>query len=139
MSSQDCIKTVPGTETEYSSEFLQGMVDRMALSFFKYGAVREAYPARLNALESLQKRLVKYQETGNTEFLMDAANFAMIEFMAPRHPEAHFKPTDSDESPGRVWASGAVNDHANTTSRENIRRGGSNVRTDGGFYRREGD
>jgi hypothetical protein len=56
----------------------------------------------VNALESLQKRIDKYIETGNTEFLMDAANFAMIEFMFPSHPSAHFRPTDSNESPGRA-------------------------------------
>jgi hypothetical protein len=32
------------------------------------------------------------------------ANFAMIEFMHPRHPQAHYKATDSDGSPGRVSA-----------------------------------
>jgi hypothetical protein len=33
---------------------------------------------------------------------MDVANFAMIEFMLPRHPQAHFKGTDDDGSPGRI-------------------------------------
>jgi len=126
-------------ESEVSVAFLQGMVNRMGVSYFKYGAVREAYPSRVDAIRSLKQRLDQYEKTGNTEFLMDAANFAMIEFMAPRHPKAHFKATDSDESPGRVWNSGSINDHANTTSRENIRRGGSARVTSGGFYKREGD
>lgn len=95
--------------TEYSHHFLQGMVDRMAVSFHKYGAVNDAYPDRVDAIASLQKRLETYAETGNTEFLMDAANFAMIEFMRPRHPDAYFKATDSDESPGRITTSGNVN------------------------------
>jgi hypothetical protein len=34
---------------------------------------------------------------------MDAANFAMIEFMRPRREGARFEPTDSAGSPGRVW------------------------------------
>jgi hypothetical protein len=33
---------------------------------------------------------------------MDVSNFAMIEFMLPRHPQAHFQGTDDDASPGRV-------------------------------------
>ena len=37
------------------------------------------------------------------EDLMDAANFAMIEFLRPKHPKAFFAPTDSNQSPGRVW------------------------------------
>lgn len=92
--------------SEVSVTFLQGMVDRMGLSYFKYGLVEEAYGPRVvnrgDALRSMRKRLDKYRETGNTEWLMDAANFDMIEFMFPDHEEAHFRPTDADESPGRI-------------------------------------
>lgn len=91
--------------TEFSLSFLQGMLDRMAVSFHKYGAVKDAFPD-LDPIGSLQQRLEKYAETGNTEWLMDAANFAMIEFMHPQHPEAHYRGTDSKESPGRVVKGG---------------------------------
>jgi hypothetical protein len=91
-------------ESECSLGFLQGMVNRMCMSFFKYGKVKDAYPARVDAIASLKKRLEKYERDGNTEWLMDVANFAMIEFMHPKHPEAHFRSTDSAESPGRQWA-----------------------------------
>ena len=37
----------------------------MATSFFKYGAVAEAYPSKVDALDSLQRRLNAYQDTGN--------------------------------------------------------------------------
>jgi hypothetical protein len=131
------MKGVP--DTEFSERFVQGMRDRMGVSYFKYGPVAAAYPSRVDAIESLKRRLDKYAEDGNAEWLMDVANFAMIEFMHPRHAGAHFRATDSDESPGRVWNSGAVNDSANTVTQENIRRGGSNMVTAGGFYRREGD
>src|SRR5262245_34142947 len=98
------LKDPPATPaTEYSEQFLQGMVDRMAVSFAKYGAVSDAYPARVDAVASLRKRLERYEQTGNTEWLMDVANFAMIEFMHPRHADAHFRATDSKESPGRKW------------------------------------
>jgi hypothetical protein len=105
------IKGVP--ETEYSAEFLDGMVNRMAMSFFKYGAVADAYPHKVNALESLKLRIQKYQETGNTEYLIDAANFCMIEFMHPKLDNAKFEATDSDGSPGRVWNHGSVNANQN--------------------------
>lgn len=88
--------------SEFSETFIQGMRDRMQVSYHKYGPVADAYPGKVSALESLQARLDKYMSTGNTEFLMDAANFAMIEFMLPSHPSAHFRPTDSNESPGRA-------------------------------------
>lgn len=100
-------------ETEYSPDFLQGMLDRMAVSFHKYGPVAKAYPHDLSALKSLQQRLDKYLETGNTEYLIDAANFAMIEFLRPSVKDAYFKATDSDESPGRTTKSGHVTDAPN--------------------------
>jgi hypothetical protein len=94
--------------SEFSEKFAQGMADRMAVSFFKYGYVAEAYPKRVDAIASLKERLRKYEQTGNTEWLMDVANFAMIEYMHPRHEKAHFRATDSKESPGRIW-NGEVN------------------------------
>jgi hypothetical protein len=97
--------------SEFSKEFAQGMVDRMAASFFKYGRVAEGFPNRIRALQldgerdegCLEMKLRKYRETGNTEWLMDAANYCLIEFMHPRHPNAHFRPTDSKDSNGRKW------------------------------------
>lgn len=89
-------------DSEFSEAFAQGMLDRMQMSYFKYGLVEDAYPSKVDAIKSLKKRLEKYEADGNTEWLMDVANFAMIEFMRPRHPQAHFKSTDSHESPGRV-------------------------------------
>lgn len=90
-------------DTEISERFLKLMRNHMEFSYAKYGPIRDAYPHKVNAIESLQKRLKMYAETGNTEYLVDAANFAMIEFMLPAHPEAHFKGTDQSGSPGRVW------------------------------------
>jgi len=72
------------------------------MSYWKYGPVSDAYPHKVSALESLRQRLERYEDTGNTEWLMDVANFAMIEFMRPAHKRAHFKATDSSASPGRA-------------------------------------
>lgn len=96
-----------------SLEFLQGMANRMEVSFHKYGAVWDAYPEKLSALESLKQRIHKYLETGNTEFLIDAANFCMIEFMCPSVRGAAFTPTDSGESPGRMTTSGRLTGDVN--------------------------
>jgi len=99
-------KSLAVPSSEFSDSFVQGMYDRMCTSFFKYGKVADAYPDKVDAIASLKKRLDRYAETGNTEFLIDAANFAMIEFMRPRHPDAFFKPTDGDAT-GRMLATGA--------------------------------
>lgn len=100
------LKTEGIPVSEFSVPFLQGMVNRMAVSYHKYGPISQGYPADVDAIASLRMRLERYEEDGNTEWLMDVANFAMIEFMLPRHPEAHYRPTDSRESPGRVNTAG---------------------------------
>lgn len=97
-------------ETEFSVEFVQQMANRMAVSFHKYGLVADAHD-RCDHIASLQQRLDLYRETGNTEWLVDVANFAMMEHM--KHPD-QFRATDSDESPGRTRADGTVDAERNT-------------------------
>ena len=110
-------------KTQISDQFLKGMVARMEMSFFKYGDVKEAYPEKIDAIASLQQRLKKYSETGNTEFLMDVANFAMIEFMFPRKEGAFFQATDSDQSPGRTTKLGIETDRPNIVKHQYSREG----------------
>jgi hypothetical protein len=86
---------------EFSPDFVTKMQNRMDVSYAKYGPIRDAFPTKINAIESCEKRIDQYHKTGNTEWLVDAANFLMIEFMLPAHPKAHFRATDSNESPGR--------------------------------------
>lgn len=117
-------KGIPGTE--FSQRFVQGMADRMAVSYCKYGAAADAYPHRVSAINSLLARVQKYQDTGNTEWLMDVANFAMVEFMYPSDGSC-YTPTDSAASPGRVWHSGRTHHGANDN------------RDGAACYRREGD
>jgi hypothetical protein len=100
-------------ESEASVKFIQGMLNRMAVSFHKYGPVKDGFPDKINARDSLRQRMEQYVLTGNTEFLIDAANFAMIEFMFPAHPGAFFEATDSDKSPGRVFTDGTISSGRN--------------------------
>jgi hypothetical protein len=99
--------------TEINEEFIQGMLNRMATSYFKYGKVSDAYPLKVNAFKSMEDRLKLYKTTKNKEYLIDAANFLMIEFMLPSIFGTFFKATDSDGSPGRVWNNGETSDKKN--------------------------
>jgi len=72
-------------------DFVQKMANRLMVGFYRYGPVnkRQDYRKRL-------KGAVKhYDKTGNTEFLIDAANYCWLEFCAPSHPKAHFEVSDS--------------------------------------------
>jgi hypothetical protein len=82
---------------DYSIRFDDIRKHMMVVSHYKYGWLSECYKEykTIDAIKSLELRVQKYLETGNTEFLADVANFAMIEFMYPQHPNAHFKSTDN--------------------------------------------
>lgn len=86
------------------AEALQMMTNRMAVSHFKYGNMRDKYPHSARAIDSAEKRMEMYQKDGNTENLVDAANFLVIEHIRPYHGRAHFRSQTSEESPGIVWA-----------------------------------
>lgn len=86
--------------TEFSEDFVRKMKNRMITSFHKYGPIDINARLGNDAIKDLKKRLNLYEETGNTEWLVDVGNFAMIEFMYSHHPNAHFRSTDSSESPG---------------------------------------
>ena len=91
---------------DVSTEFIRGMLNRMGMSRFKYGAVKDTKD-KIDHIAGLKKRLAMFEEDGNGEWLMDIANMAMIAFMTENHPRYHFRATDSDESPGRVGLNGA--------------------------------
>jgi hypothetical protein len=93
--------------TEFDPKFVTRMVSAMMVSFHKYGRVAQAYPLKFNAADDVRARMSKYRASGNKHFLVDAANFAMIEAMHPA-PErnAVWGTNDASDSPGRTTASG---------------------------------
>jgi hypothetical protein len=95
------IKSKPYDRPDYI-DALQKMLNRMAVSQHKYGSLEDNYPYPVDALKNADARIQMYLETGNTEFLLDAANFMVIEHLRPRHGRAHFQATDSDASPGLI-------------------------------------
>lgn len=117
------LKIIPGQENQNSEEFHQGMIDRMYTGNLKYGDIRSTFPHTTDALACVQLRIQKYRETGNTEWLIDAANMLMIEFMLPAHPNAHYRPTESHESPGGIRRDGTIFDR-NIDPRHRYKREG---------------
>lgn len=97
-----------GTHLEKTHFFLQGMMNRLSISHWKYGSIHKSFPKHRKGVDNIQIRVDRYLETGNTEWLLDAANYCLIEFMCPSVEGAHFRATDSDESPGAVNTDGTV-------------------------------
>lgn len=85
----------------YSDRFDELRQNRVEVSTQKYGPASDNFGMGLvNALESHDMCIKKYLDTGNTEYLCDAANYLMFEFMYPQKEGAYFKATGSDESAG---------------------------------------
>lgn len=76
---------------EVSLPFLQGMLNRMQVGYLRYGPLSKNPRAPLSYLDGALRR---YRATGNTEILIDIANYAMGEFTHPRHPRAHYEALD---------------------------------------------
>ena len=86
---------------EYSDRFDELRKNRSEMSFYKYGSAEINFGEGLvNALGSMERCIEKYKETKNTEYLLDAANYLMFEFMYPQIPGAYFKATSASESAG---------------------------------------
>ena len=87
--------------TEHSVKFDELRRNRCEVSYYKYGSAKRNFGEHLtNAIGNLMLCLKKYEETHNTEYLCDAANYAMFEFMYPQYEGAYFRATDSSESAG---------------------------------------
>lgn len=95
-------------DTEFSKEFITLMENRVKVSQHKYGSAKDNFRLReelngkslVNALGSMELCIHKYKTTRNKEFLIDAANYLMFEFMYPNIKGAYFKATESSESAG---------------------------------------
>lgn len=87
-------------KSEYSATFDEKRKGLVLQSYYKYGrAARNFKTGNVDAIGSLKKCLAKFEETGNTEYLCDVANYAMFRFMFPQGSE-RFEHTGSDESAG---------------------------------------
>ncbi len=87
---------------EYSEEFDRLRRNRVEVAYYKYGAARENFGGgRVDAVKTLELCLEAFKKDGNTEHMVDIANYAMFRYMYPMDGE-HFTATDSSGSVGTV-------------------------------------
>ena len=84
-------------KTEWSRDFEEKMRNRLVLGAFRYGCIGRAGKKRWHRTADIQRRAALYQETGNTEHLVDIANLALLEYVEGRHPKKHFASHDDGE------------------------------------------
>lgn len=88
-------------KTEYSKEVDLKRQDLVVQSYFKYGPAKHNFGEHLvKALPTMSQCVCKYDKTHNKEYLLDAMNYLMFEYMFPSYDDAYFKHTDSDGSAG---------------------------------------
>jgi hypothetical protein len=75
----------------FDPKFLQMMVNRLIVGRYRHGK----NTSKQKYLNRLKGAITHYEETGNQEFLLDAANYALLEAHHPSLPNAHFKHSDS--------------------------------------------
>jgi len=85
-------------KTQMSQRFIDLMTNRMVLGTLRYGRWQDnkIRKEKYDRVGSIRKRLDLFEQTGNSEYLVDIANFAMIEFEISDHPNLHFSPKDDD-------------------------------------------
>lgn len=75
--------------------FIEHMVNAMCMSAFKYGDVKEV--CGKVAIEKMNKEIEMFMEDGNTEHMVNVANYAMLRYMFPQEGERYIG-TDSNKS-----------------------------------------
>ena len=85
---------------DFSEAFVNKMKNAIETSHYKYGWASKTYPELAQAYKCIEQRLEMYRKTHNTEYLVDVANFAMLEFLYPSFPDSKYIPTDSSKSCG---------------------------------------
>lgn len=75
--------------------FIEHMVNAMCMSAFKYGDVKEV--CGKVAIEKMNREIEMFMKDGNTEHMVNVANYAMLRYMFPQEGEQYIG-TDSDRS-----------------------------------------
>ena len=85
---------------DFSEAFVTKMKNAIETSHYKYGWASKTYPELAQAYKCIEQRLELYKKTHNKEYLVDVANFAMLEFLYSSFQDAKYTPTDSNKSCG---------------------------------------
>ena len=69
--------------------------NRLMIGHLRYGSCGISRDASYDVVASMIQRLKDYRATGNLEHLVDVANLAEIEYIWPRHENAHWHAQDA--------------------------------------------
>jgi len=78
-------------KSEFNNEFVKLCRNRMIQGRFRYESLKKSKVDYIYIDKFIRDRLRAFMETGNSEFLCDISNAAMIEFNNKTHPDWHFE------------------------------------------------
>jgi len=83
--------------TEWSPKFEQLMRNRLLMGALRYGTMEEKRKRVVlwDLIGAIEKKLEHYKETGNLEYMVDIANYCLLEFEFGSHPKRHFAALDN--------------------------------------------
>lgn len=86
-------------QTEWDAEFERLMRNRMLMGALRYATMSKKGVMAKNGkhwelLKPIMSKLRAYEETGNSEYLVDIANYCMLAFRFDPHPKKHFHALD---------------------------------------------
>jgi hypothetical protein len=84
-------------QSEWSPEFEGLMRNRLLMGALRYGTMvekRQKQATKWDLLGALRSKLEGYERTGNTEYLVDGANYLLLAFELDDHPTKHFRALD---------------------------------------------
>lgn len=86
-------------QTEWDLEFERLMRNRMLMGALRYATmskkgVMAGSGKHWDLLKPITAKLHAYGETGNSEYLVDIANYCMLAFRFDPHPKKHFAALD---------------------------------------------
>lgn len=74
------------------------MRNRLLMGALRYGTMKEkavlTSQNRWDLVGAIGYKIKKYEETGNAEYLVDAANYCLLAFEFDPHPRKHFSSLD---------------------------------------------
>ena len=84
-------------ESEWCPEFERHMRNRLVMGAFRYGLFSDPDKFAYQCLDSIRRRLAAFEQDGNLEHLVDAANLCMIEYVRGQRNGLVLNPIDDGE------------------------------------------
>lgn len=84
-------------KTEWSPTFERLMRNRLLMGALRYGTMahkRKAMKSKWDLIGAIKKKVELYDKTGNTEYLVDMANYCLLAYEFDGHPLKHFHALD---------------------------------------------